>query len=109
MEVPLPTTNVEALSRFLGQIRWHSWMIRYLADVATSLHAIVHKTPFQWSTIEQDVYDYLQKMLTKVPIVQPPNWAKHFHVFVDASDIAIGRALMQLSEPNRYRPIYYAN
>ena len=30
-------------------------------------------------------------------------------MFVDASDIAIGSALMQLSEPNWYRPVYYAS
>ena len=46
-------------------------------------------------------------MLTKVPVVQPPDWDKPFHVFVDALDVAIGRALMQLSEPNWYRPVYY--
>ena len=36
-------------------------------------------------------------MLTKVPIVQPPDWTRDFHVFVDASDIANGSALMRLS------------
>ena len=47
-------------------------------------------------------------MLTKVLVtLQPPDWWKSFHVFVDASDIAIGSALMQLSEPNWYRPVYY--
>ena len=48
-------------------------------------------------------------MLTQAPIVQPPDWTKPFHVFVDASDIAIGNALMQLTEPNWYRPVYYAS
>ena len=46
LEAPAPL-NAKALSRFLGQIRWHSRMIRYLADVATPLHAAVHRTPFQ--------------------------------------------------------------
>ena len=45
-------------------------MIRYLADVATPLHVAVHKTPFQWSIIEQEAYDYLKKMLTKVPVIR---------------------------------------
>ena len=99
LEAP-PPINAKALSRFLGQIRCHCRMIRYLADVATPLHTVVHKTPFQWSTIEQKAYDCLKKMLTKVPIVQRPNWSKIFHVFVDASDIVIGSALMQLSDPS---------
>ena len=57
----------------------------------------------------QDAYDYFKKMLSKVPVVQPPDWEKPFHVFVDASDIAIGSALMQLEEPNWYRLVYYAS
>ena len=69
-------------------------MIRYLADVATPLHATVHRTPFQWTSVEQDAYDCLKKMLSRVPIVQPPDWEKAFHVFVDAPDIAIRSALM---------------
>ena len=62
--------------------------------MATPLHMGVHKTPFQWTNPEQDAYDYLKKMLTKVPVVQPPDWQKPFQVFVDASDVAIGNSLM---------------
>mgnify|MGYP000509389692 FL=1 len=99
LDAPAPT-NAKALSRYLGQIRWHSRMIKYLVDVAMPLHTTVHKVPFQWTAVEQDAYDYLKKMLSKVPVVQPLDWDKPFHVFVDALDIAIGSALMQLSEPN---------
>ena len=84
-------------------------MIRYLSDVATPLHAADHKTRFQWSTAKQNAYDCLKKMLTKIPVVQTPNCAKDFHVFVNASYIAIRSALMQLSELNWYRPDYYAS
>ena len=41
LEAPAPTT-AKALSRFIGQIRWHSRMLRYLADLATPLHTTVH-------------------------------------------------------------------
>ena len=47
-------------------------------------------------------------MLTHAPVVQPPDGAKPFHIVVNASDVAIGNALMQLAEPNSYRPDYYA-
>ena len=42
-------------------------------------------------------------------MVHPPDWTKSFHVFVDASDIAIGSILMQVTEPKWYRPVYYAS
>ena len=41
LEAPAPTTT-KALSQFLGQIQWHSRMLRYLADLTTPLHAAVH-------------------------------------------------------------------
>ena len=69
-------------------------MIRYLADVAIPLHIAVRKTTFQWTIVEQDAYDCLKKMLTKVLVVQPPESKKPFHVFVDVSDVAIDNSLM---------------
>ena len=81
-------------------------MIRYLADITIPLHTAVHKVPFQRTSVEKDAYECLKKMLTKVLVVQPPDWNKPFHVFVDASDIAISSALMQLTEPNWYRLVY---
>ena len=77
LQAPTPT-NAKALSRFLGQIRWHNRMIRYLADVAIPLYKAVHKTPFQWTTVEPNAYDCLKKMLTKVLVVQPLDWEKPF-------------------------------
>ena len=81
--------TAKALSRFLGQIRWHSRMIRHLADFATSLHAAVQWVPFQWAETEEKAYQALKVMLSQALVVQPPNWTKSFHVFVDASDIAM--------------------
>ena len=59
--------------------------------------------------MEQDAYEWLKKMLSKVQVVQPPGWNKPFHVFIDVSDITIGSALMELIEPNWYKPVYYAS
>ena len=33
----------------------------------------------------------------------------HDNMFVDALDITIGSALMQLTQPNWYRPVYYSS
>ena len=93
LEAPAPTTG-KALSRFLGQIRWHNQMLRYLADLSTPLHAVVHRTPFQWTELEDRAYHALKVMLSQAPVVQPAYWSKEFHVFVDASDISISSVLM---------------
>ena len=39
----------------------------------------------------------------------PPNWDQCFHVFVDASDIAIGSVLMQEQTQGWFWPVYYAS
>ena len=100
MNAPSPST-AKALNQVSGQIRWHSRMLRHLADFATPLHAAVHRLPFQWSSIEE-AYQSLKLMLSHAPVVQPPNWSQPFHVFVDALDIAIKSALMQCTPPNWY-------
>ena len=48
-------------------------------------------------------------MMSQMSVVQPPDWTRNFHVFVNALDIAIDSVLMQLTEPKWYRPVYYAN
>ena len=108
VDAPAPN-NAKAVGRFLGQIRWHSWMIQHLTNFEPPLHAAVHRVPFQWVEQEEKAYQALKVMLSQTPVVQPLDWTKSFHVFVDASDIAIGSVLMQLTEPKRYRPVYYAS
>ena len=62
-------TNAKILSCILGQIRWHSRMLRYLADFATPLRVVVHRTPFKWMTIEDKAYEALKIMLNQAPVV----------------------------------------
>jgi hypothetical protein len=81
LEAPAPQ-NAKALSRFLGHIRWHSWMIRHLADFATPLHVAVHREPFSWTMEEEKAFAALKLFLTRAPVVQPPDWNREFHVFV---------------------------
>jgi hypothetical protein len=84
-------------------------MIRHLADFATPLHAAVHREPFSWTEEEEKAFAALKLLLTRAPVVQPPDWNREFHVFVDTSDIAIGSVLMQKYEKNWFRPVYYAS
>lgn len=51
----------------------------------------------------------LKRMLVIAPILQSPDWELDFHIFVDASHIAVGAVLMQEKVKGWYRPIYYAS
>jgi hypothetical protein len=76
--------NAKALSRFLGQIRWHSRMIRHLADFSTPLHDAVHRELFTSTEEEEKAFAAFKLLLTHAPVVQPLDWEREFHVFVDA-------------------------
>ena len=70
-------------------------MIRHPGDFGTPLHATVHRTPFRWTEMEDKAYEALKVMLTQAPVIQPLDWTRPFHVFVDASNITIGSALIK--------------
>jgi hypothetical protein len=75
-------------------------MICHLADFVMPLHAVIHRELFTWTEEEEKAFVALKLLLSCAPLVQPPDWEREFHVFVDASDIAIGIVLMQLYEKN---------
>ena len=98
----VPALNTaKALIRFLGQIRMHSRMLRYLAEFVTPLHTALNRVTFQCSTKGEDVYRSLKVILLHAPVVKPPNWSQPFHVFITSFDMAIESALMQMM------PVYY--
>ena len=55
LNAPVPST-AKALNRFLGQITWHSRILRHVADFVTLLHVEVYRFPFRCSTIEEEAY-----------------------------------------------------
>jgi hypothetical protein len=80
-----------------------------LADFGTPLHAAVHREALTWTEEEEKAFAALKLLLTHASVVQPPDWNQEFHLFLDASDIAIGSVLMQKYEKNWFRPVYYAS
>ena len=99
IQLVLPPRNTKELLEFLGQVRWHGRMLRYLADVAMPLTNVLSLPKFEWSRECDKAFRTLKLMLAKAPIVHPQRDLP-FHVFVDASDVAIGVVLMQARVPN---------
>ena len=68
---------------------------------------------FDWKEEQQKAFRILQKMMQITPVLQPPDWTPDwtlpFHIFVDASNMAVGAALMQEKQPGWFRPVYYAS
>ena len=45
--------------------------------------------------IAKRAFEELRSKLSTNHVLQPPNWEKFFHVFCDASNVAVGSALYQ--------------
>ena len=48
-------------------------------------------------------------MLSHASVVQPPDWTQPFHIFLDASGIAIDNTLMQRTPPDWFCRVYYTS
>ena len=58
-------------------------------------HLTKKDVDYLWGQAQQREFEVLKKMLMVAPILQPPDWDLSFHVFVDASDVAVGDVLMR--------------
>ena len=54
-------------------------------------------------------FEELKCQLVSAPILVSPCWTKVFHVYVDASNVAIGAVLSQKDDKNFDHPNYYAS
>ncbi|GMF46122.1 unnamed protein product [Phytophthora fragariaefolia] len=60
-----------------------------------------------WRPEHQDAFDAVTKSLTTAPVLMLPDTSRPFHVVCDASDFAIGCALMQFDAEGRERVVSY--
>ena len=57
----------------------------------------------------QRAFDNLKHALTHALVLQPPNYAKDYSLYVVASFSTIGMVLVQTDEHDREHVIYYAS
>ena len=57
----------------------------------------------------QHAFDNLKHALTHAPVLQPPNYAKYYSLYVAASLSTIGMVLIQIDEHDQEHAIYYAS
>ena len=66
-------------------------------------------TPFVWDDFMQRRFDNLKHELTHAPVLQPPNYAKEYSLYVATSLYIIGMVLVQTDEHDQEHVIYYAS
>ena len=100
--------NAKELRQFLGMATYLHKYSRGFAQRALPLTALLKKeAEWRWNDEEQQSFQSIKESLIEAPILAIADQDKPFHVVCDASDRAIGCALMQKDDDGHERVISY--
>ena len=104
---PVPQ-DVKGLRKWLGLANYLHRYAKDYAQMAKPLTDLLRKdTGWAWSPQCQEAFDAIKQSLLQAPILALPDYSRPFQVVCDASDFAIGCALMQPDSESRMRVISY--
>ena len=96
LEVPMTKKQLHSI---LGHTSYYRKFFQGYALIMTPMEKFLKKDIyFFWDVECQKSFELLKEKMVSAPILIFPDWAKVFHVHVDASGIALGAVLMQLGE-----------
>jgi hypothetical protein len=76
--------------------------------VARPLNTLTCKdTPWQWSEVQQQAFDMLQRRVTSEPILAQPTLTDQFNLEVDTSGFAVRAVLLQKKADGKRHPVGY--
>ena len=114
-EFPQPKSAQEIKS-FLGLVNFYRSHIRELGILARPLTELTRTdkstgrtVPFQWSEACQEAFKEIKRRLSTAPVLRPPDLAKPFFLWVDASAVGFGAVLEQETEDGKTAPIAFAS
>ncbi len=98
VDLPIPQNQREVRS-FLGYASYYRRFIEHFSKIDLPLFKLLSKDVlFSWNENCQHAFELLKKKLSTAPILRGPNWSLPFHIFIDASDTAVGASLGQKEE-----------
>ena len=104
---PKPT-NVKELRQFLGLANYLHKFAKNYANTIHPLTQLLRKDiVWEWSQTCETAFNAVKNSLMNSPVLILPDHEKPFYVVCDASDFAIGSALMQLDSEGRERVVAY--
>ena len=100
-------TNVKEVQTFLGVCGWWRKFVPNYADIANPLYKLLEKDKFNWNEHTEHAFQTLKKCLMTAPILAHPDISKEFIVMTDASEVAVGGALLQEHSLGTLMPVAY--
>jgi len=108
-DFPIPS-NITELRGFLGLASYYRRFIQNFSTIAAPLHLLLKKeTPYTWTEIQQQAFEYLKQCLITAPILIYPDFSKRFLLFTDGSYVGLGAVLTQLDDQQKEHVVAYAS
>ena len=106
---PVPNTRRQ-LQQFIGLAGFNRKFLENMAEVCKPLTDLTsNKVKFKWTSDQQKAFEAVKEKLTVEASLYIPDWKRKFYMRVDASNIALGALLYQISEEKENKPIAYAS
>lgn len=107
VEWPIPQ-SVKELRKWLGLANYLHKYTKNYADIVRPLSALLRKDAvWNWTAECNQAFEGIKTSLTEAPILALADQDKPFSVVCDASDFAIGCALLQTDDEGKERVISY--
>ncbi|OWZ13920.1 polyprotein [Phytophthora megakarya] len=101
-------TNPTEIRQWLGMANYLHKYTKDYAKLIQPLSSLLKKdTPWVWEPEHREAFDSVKKSLSSIPVLMLTDESKPFHVVCDASNFAIGSAMMQFDDEGRERVISY--
>ena len=100
--------NPKELRQWLGLANYlHKYTKDYAGSIQPLSSLLKKDATWSWRPEHQAAFNSVKKSLASAPVLVLPDESKPFHVVCDASDFAIGCALMQFDDEGRERVVSY--
>jgi hypothetical protein len=97
------------VQEFLGLVNFYREFCPGLAETAIPLYQLTHKDQsFEWTDTHQRAFEGVKKLLTSTPFLRIPDHRKPFCISTDASGLALGAVISQVTDACEY-PVAYAS
>lgn len=105
-----PPQNKAALLRFIGMVNYLSPFCENLSTVIQPLRVLTQEAvPFLWSETQDRAFNKAKELISSAPVLAYHDLHKPVVLQTDASDYALGGALLQPNDEGRLQPVAFTS
>ena len=105
-----PPENKAALLRFIGMVNYLSPFCANPSSVIQPLRMLTQESvPFIWSKVQDGAFNKAKQLISSVPVLAYYDLDKPVVLQTDASDYALGSALLQPNDKGKLQPVAFTS